>query len=107
MYKRQDNVLAGRKTGFTLFSFLENAAGEARVKDHIKYMKPSTAKGSESYRESLVELRLESLTLKDLMGYLYLIEKPEDLIIIKRISIKGDKEKSGYLDAVLQVMTYQ
>ncbi|MBW2609594.1 MAG: type II secretion system protein M [Deltaproteobacteria bacterium] len=100
-------ILAGRKQGFTLFSFLERSAGEAQVKEHIKYMKPSTSKGTGPYKESTVELKLETLTLNQLIGYLYRIEKPKDLIIIKRISIKENKKESGYLDAILQVLTFQ
>lgn len=105
--QRIERVLAKRKTGFTLFSYLENAAGKAQIKDHIEYMKPSTSKGNESYKESLIELRLETLNLKDLISYLYLIEDPENLIMVKRLSVKGNTKEPGYLDAVMQVMTYQ
>src|SRR6056300_442440 len=37
--------LAKRPKSFTLFSFLEKAAGEAEVKENIKYMKPSASTG--------------------------------------------------------------
>ncbi len=100
-------LLAQRKKGFTLFAFLERAAGEAGVKEHIEYMKPSTSKGTGPYKESMVEMKLEAITLNQLTGYLYRIESPEDLIGIKRISIKQNKKEAGYLDAVLQAMTYQ
>ena len=100
-------IITRRKRGFTLFSFLEQKAGEAQVKDHIKYMKPSSSKGEGPYNESLVEIKLESITLKQLVGYLYRIEKPEDLIIVKRMSVKGNKNRPGYLDAILQVLTFQ
>ena len=100
-------IITRRKRGFTLFSFLEQQAGETQVKDQIKYMKPSSSKGEGSYNESLVEIKLEAITLKQLVVYLYRIEKPEDLIIVKRISIKGNKKTPGYLDAVLQVLTFQ
>ena len=100
-------VLSRRKQGFTLFSFLDDAAGKAKVKEYIKYMRPSTSKETGKYQESMVELKMESLTLEQLVGYLHLIEVPDDLIVIKRISIQADKSNKGYLDAVLQVMTYQ
>jgi len=100
-------ILARRQRGFALFSFLEKAAGEAKVKSHIKYMKPSSSKGTGGYKESMVEMKLEALTLNQLVGYLYRIESPKDLIIIKRISITVNKKTSGYLDAILQVMTFQ
>jgi len=104
---QMENILSRRNKSFTLFSFLERAAGEARVKDHIKYMNPSTSKGSGPYRESLVEIKLEGITLDQLVGYLYLIEKPDDLIVIRRVSISDNKKEEGYLDSILQVLTFE
>ena len=100
-----EKYLANRRKGFTLFSFLEQAAGVAEVKDHIKYMKPSTSKGSGPYKESMVEIKLETITMKQLVGYLHRIESPKNVTSIKRISIKGNKKEPGYLDVVLQVLT--
>ena len=102
-----DSLLARRNKGFTLFSFLERAAGEAEVKDHIKYMKHSISKGKGPYKESMIEMRLDAITLNHLVGYLYRIESPENVIKIKRISITENKKQSGYIDAVLQVLTFQ
>ena len=102
-------ILNNRKKGFTLFSYLEGAAGKAGVKDHIKYMKPNVSKGigSNSYKESTVEIKLEGVTLKQLIGFLYRIESPENIISIKRISIKKNKQKTGYLDTIMQVLTFK
>ena len=100
-------LLAKRKKGFTLFSFLEQEAAQSGIKGHIEYMKPSSAQGTGPYNESMVEMKLEGITLKQLVGYLYRIESPEDAISIKRISIKENKKKLGYIDAVLKVLTLQ
>ena len=100
-------LLAKRKKGFTLFSFLEQEAAQSDIKGHIKYMKPSSSQGTGPYKESTVEMKLEGVTLKQLVGYLYRIESPEEAISIKRISIKENKKKSGYIDAVLKVLTLQ
>ncbi len=105
-YKGLQDILAKRKRGVTLFSFLEKEADKAEIKSHIKYMKPSVSQGTGPYKESLVEMKLEAITMKQLVGYLYRIESPEDVISIKRISIKENK-KEGYLDAILQVLTLQ
>ncbi|MFW6147335.1 MAG: hypothetical protein ACOC6B_02975 [Thermodesulfobacteriota bacterium] len=99
--------LAQRKSGFSLFSFLDKAAGDVRIKKYIKYMKPSTSTGPGPYKESLVEMKLEAIALSQLVDYLYKIETPENLVTIKRISIKETKGKSSYLDTILQVMTFQ
>jgi len=100
-------ALSKRKRGFTLFSFLDDAAGKAQVKTHIKYMKPSTPMSTGPFKESMVEMKLEALTLQQLVGYLYLIESPRDLVSIKRLSVKENKKEEGYLDAIVQVLTFQ
>ena len=100
-----ERSLAKRKRGCTLFSCLEKAAGAAEVKENIKYMKPSKSKGSGPYKESMVEIKLEMITMKQLVGYLHRIESPRNVTSIKRISIKGNKKEPGYLDVVLQVLT--
>jgi general secretion pathway protein M len=101
-------ILAAREQGFTLFSFLEKGAGDAGVKTYIKYMKPSTSGGGPgSHKESIVEMKLEAITLQQLVGYFYRIESPKKGVSIKRISIKENKKKSDYIDAILQVVTFQ
>jgi general secretion pathway protein M len=97
--------LGRREKGFTLFSFLEQAAGRAGVKDHIKYMKPSDSQGSGRLKESMVEMKLDRINLRQLVDYLYLIEAPEDLVSVKRVSIRDSQGAPGYLDAVMQVVT--
>ena len=98
--------LAKRPKSFTLFSFLEKAAGEAEVKENIKYMKPSASTGKGPFKESLVEMKLERITLVQMVGYLKRIESPEMLVSIKRVSIQSNKKETQYLDAILQVLTF-
>ncbi len=70
-------------------------------------MKPSVSAGPGPYKESLVEMKLEAITLKQLIDYLYRIESPDDVVSIKRASISENKRESAYLDAILQVLTFQ
>ena len=98
--------LATRPKNFTLFSYLEKAAGDAGIKDNIKYMKPSASTSKGSFKESLVEMKLEHITLGQMVGYLRLIEAPDKLVSIKRISIQSNTKETSYLDAILQVLTF-
>lgn len=98
--------LAGRSKKFTLFSFLEKAAGDTGIKDNIKYMKPSASTGKGPFKESLVEMKLEKITLGQMVEYLKRIESPSQLVSIKRISIQSNKKETQYLDAILQVLTF-
>lgn len=101
-----EKALAGRPGNFTLFSFLEKQAGRSGVKPNIKYMKPSTSINRESYSESTVEMKLENVTLEQLVEYLYLVESPENLVGIKRISIKQSRGSPEYLTVLMQLITY-
>ena len=100
-------ALAGRPKSFTLFSFLEKQAGRAGVKANIKHMKPSTSTTTGPYKESSVEMKLEDITLKQLVEYLHLVESQKDVVKVKRISVKQSKGSPEYLTALIQVITYK
>lgn len=100
-------TLAERPADFTLFSFLERAATATAVRGNINYMKPSTTQTAGPYRELMVEMKLEKITLGQLVDYLYSIESIENLINIKRLAITEYRQETGYMDAVIQVVTYQ
>ena len=102
-----ENVIRNRTPGFTLFSFLEKAAGKAGVKRHIKYMKPSSTKGEGKWKETMVEMKLDKISLKRLMDYLYLIELSKMAIQIKRCAVTENKGLKGSLDVVLQAITFE
>ena len=99
-------ALARKNKDFTLFSFLEKQAGRAGVKKNITYMKPSTATDTGPYRESSVEMKLEEITLKQLVDYLYFIESPRDLVQVKRISIKQSNRSQEHLTVLIHALTY-
>ncbi|MFH1081087.1 MAG: type II secretion system protein GspM [Pseudomonadota bacterium] len=100
-------VLSGRSDGFSLFSYLEKKAGEIQLKPHINYINPAKGVATGSFEESSVEMRLDSITMKQLTDFLYRVESPKDFIKIRKISINKMKEAPNYLTATLQVLTYQ
>ena len=97
-----------RQKGFTLFSFLDRLAGEAGIKDHISYMKPSKKIDKNSpYRISSVEMKLEAITLEQLTNYLYGVETSENMVDVEKISITKKDIKQGLITAILQVETVE
>ncbi|HPC03320.1 MAG TPA: type II secretion system protein GspM [Syntrophales bacterium] len=102
-------ALDARDRGFTLFSYLENVAGRAGIKDRIQYMKPSEtmdAQGS-GYEESTVEMRVEGVSLEKLAEFLFYLEDGDRLVRVRRISIREGKRESGELAVLVQVVTYR
>ncbi|MDD3080712.1 MAG: hypothetical protein PHW17_00630 [Desulfobacterales bacterium] len=97
-----------RSPDFTLFAFMDQLAGETRIKDHIEYMKPAKTEQKDSpYKISQVEMKLQNITLKQLATYLFRIEASDQMVSVKRMSItkKGKNEK--FVDWVLQVETLE
>ena len=92
--------------GFSLLSFLENLATKNQIKNQIAYMKPVTTASSERYRESSVEMKIEDITLKQLVDYLYGIEQSRESIRIKRLNIVKKKD-TDLLDVTLQASTFE
>jgi general secretion pathway protein M len=98
--------ISQRGAGFTLFTFLDQQANEAKVKKQIMYMKPSTVAGDE-LNETMVEMKLQQIPLTDLVGFLRLVESEKDIVFIRRFSIQESGDKQGYFDSVLQIATFE
>ncbi len=100
--------LKTRRRGFTLFSYLEALAGRTGVKSHIAYMKPSSSPIKDNaYRLSLVEMKLQDVTMAQLLAYLHGIETSRDMIDIRRLSISKGEQKSDLINTVFQVETVE
>ncbi len=95
-----------RGAGFTLFTFLDQQANQAKVKKQIKYMKPSTIDGDE-LNEAMVEMKLQQIPLADLVAFIRLVESDKNVVFIRRFSIQESGDKQGYFDAILQIVTFE
>ncbi len=98
--------LSKRAPDFSLFSFLDRQAADAGVKEFIAYMKPSTSEEEGELIESLVEMKLQQISLDKLVAFLALVESPEQVVSIKRISIQESGRESGLLDVIIQIVTF-
>jgi len=96
-----------RERGFTLFTFLDQQAEKAQVKKQIMYMKPSTVEGDTGYVETMVELKLQQVSLAALVNFLQLVESEQHVVFIRRISIQESGNVQGELDSILQIVTFE
>jgi general secretion pathway protein M len=97
-----------REKGFTLFSFLDQLAGQAGIKDRISYMKPSKAVQKDSnYSLSRVEMKLDDISLQQLTTYLYGVETSKNMVLVKKLSISKKEKNQGLIDVILQVETVE
>jgi general secretion pathway protein M len=101
------NAMSARGADFTLFAHLERKAAQANVRGRIKQMNSSKGFKSSSLEESLIDMKLEKITIKQLNDFLYYIESPADLVRIKKITVSKMKESPEYLNAQLQISSFQ
>lgn len=99
--------IAAREPGFALFSFIDRQAETAKVKKQISYIKPSTGTAEQALHETSVEMKLQQITLESLVNFLLLVESEKDVVFVRRISIQENGNGQGYLDSILQIVTFE
>jgi len=69
----------------------------------------SSSRGTQTanFEESLVDIRLDKITIKQLTDFLYYAESPADLVRIKRITVSKMKESPEYLSVQMQLASFQ
>jgi hypothetical protein len=101
------SAMSTRSGDFTLFSYLEKKASQSNVRGRIKQMNSSKGTQSTSMEESLIDMKLEKITIKQLAEFLYYAESPANLVRIKKITISKMKESPEYISAQLQISSFQ
>lgn len=95
-----------RPSTFTLFSFIEKQATTAGIKEKINYIKPSTVESEGPLQESRVDMKLQQITLEDLVDFLKGVESFTQVVSVSRISIQEHGKEAGYVNAVIQIVTF-
>jgi len=99
-------AIAARSADFTLFAYLEKNAAQANVKGCIKQMNSVRGAQSASFEETLVDMKLEKITMKQLTDFLYYVESPAEMVRIKKITVSKMKESPEYLSAGIMITSY-
>ena len=111
-YQRQKSVVdtinnqLKRQQNFAIFSRLEEFAGQTGIRNKILYMKPTVSTPSEVYNEESVEIKMEGVTLEQLVRYLHQIENSPQLLKIKRLEIKPRFDNRQILTATFRVSAF-
>src|SRR2546425_6545085 len=93
-YQRQRSVIDSinsqlkKQPNFAIFSRLEELAGQTGIRSKIVHMKPTVSAPNEVYNEESVEVKVEGVTLEQLVQYLYQVESSPQLLKIKRLEMK-------------------
>lgn len=95
------DVQASTGTDFSLFAFIDKAAAASIARDAIAAMNPSRRPMRDGFEENSVELRLNSVSLVELVGLLRRIEDAEQPVYVKRLEIKRRYDDATRFDATI------
>ena len=93
--------------GFSVLSFIEDLANKEEIRENIGSMKPKKIPLNDDYDESIVELKMDNVSLSELIDFIYKIENSGHLLKVKRLRIKTRYDNRDLLNVTLQVTTYK
>lgn len=92
---------AATPADFSLFSFVDKAASASVTPGSITAMNPSRRKAREGEEESLVEVRLSSVPLPEVVGFLRNIEQATEPVYVRRAELKRRYDDKTRFDATI------
>jgi general secretion pathway protein M len=95
--------LATLGTDFSLFAHLEGIARDTVTRERITAMNPSTRTLTDGMQEDSVEMRLAGVSLRELVGLLYRVEKGDAPLLVSRLRMKKRFDTPALFDATLVV----
>lgn len=106
--RQTDARLKNRPKNFSLIPFLNDLAGKSGIEQNIVYMKPSTSNiRNSSYTLEIVELKLQALTMEQVITFLHGIELSGNQVWVKRMSVTRDDKIEGTLNTTIQAETFR
>jgi general secretion pathway protein M len=84
-----------------LLTEIENLTKRANLNTKIVSLKPQTGSQTAGFKESIVEIRLDNITLYDVVNYIYLLEKAT--LRVRKLSFKPRYDNPKLLNATLLV----
>ena len=91
---------------FSLLAFMEEATTSAQIRDRIAGMQPQAPIVVQGYQETAVDLRLDGVTLPQLLALLATIEQAPYEVQVRHLQMKPKYDNPINLDATLKIVTY-
>jgi general secretion pathway protein M len=91
---------------FSLLAFMEEATTTAQIRDRIVGMQPQAPVVVQGYQETAVDLRLDGVSLPQLLALLVAIEQSPYDVQVHHLQMKPKYDNPVNLDATLRIVTY-
>jgi general secretion pathway protein M len=95
------------QANFSLLSYLESTSSKLAMRSHITQMRPQPASDVDGYREVGVEIKMDNVTLDQIIRLLSAIETAPHLIRIKRLRLQTQFSDPRLMKATFLATTYE
>ncbi len=95
------------ETTFSPLSFIEENAAKNGIRSNISFIRPLSPKIQKPYREIPVEVKLENVTLAQIIPFLTAIETAPQRLRIKRLAMKTRFSDKNKMDVTFLVLSYE
>jgi uncharacterized Fe-S center protein len=95
--------IASQQRTFELLPFLESLIEECGLSENVSSMKQHVLEIDSNYSETIVEVRLENLSLRNLVDFLCKVETSQVPARTKSLYIKKNATNKDRLDSVVEI----
>jgi len=92
---------------FSPLSFIEEHAAKNQIRNNIAFIRPTTPSERKAYKELPVEVKVENVTLAQVVPFLAAIENAPHYLRIKRLAIKTRFSNPDMMDITFLVLSYE
>lgn len=92
---------------FALLSFLEETASAQQMRNRLTSIRPQPTQTLAPYREITAEVKLESITLAQVVAYLDALDRAPQRVRVKLLRLKTRYADPNLLDGSLLVSSYE
>lgn len=95
--------VASQEKGFELLPFLESLIREHNLTKKVATMKQQVLQLGPNHCETIVEIRMENLALRQLVEFLWKVESSKILARINSLYIKKNRTNINLFDSVVEI----
>ena len=95
--------IASQEQTFELLPFVDSLVQECGLAQNVVTMKPQTSQFGSNYRETVVEIKMEGLTLRQLFDFLLKLQSSKVLANTKRLYIEKNLTNTDLLDSTVEI----
>jgi type II secretory pathway component PulM len=102
-----------RSRNVSVLSYLENVAIRQKLRERISQMRARGGETTRYYQENSVQIKMEKVTLPELVGYLHELRTPAEeesapgFLRVRQLQIHQRFEDKSLLDVTFQVSAYE